>query len=166
MQKAKDGIIRLIAIEKCRLSEAATRGATHLIKPDGRPLCGTRKKMVESLSPLPVCGRCKARMNKLVDEMEKEVLRNYWDYDIQHYGMTAWAHAWAIRWGDKPDSIESDVQQLGLPTELLPTGTGGYVSGKDKFGNDRGGKEAVGEGEEADHSEAMETNQAAPQVHI
>lgn len=120
-QKAKDGQLRLDAQKAIGGVNMMTLKATHILV-DGRCLCGSRAKLtpmddVPASEMPPLCGRCENRLEQLIQEKMRELVREYWTKPARYGGAAQFA----------PEQSKKKVpvfEQEGLPAELLPVGSG------------------------------------------
>lgn len=120
-QKAKDGQLRLDAQKAIGAVNMMTRKATHTLV-DGKCLCGSRASLapmndvIESEMP-PFCGRCENRLEQLIQEKMRELVRTYWQRPSRYGGAPQFAPK-----AKKEKALA--YEQVGFPAELLPVGSG------------------------------------------
>lgn len=121
-QQLKDGQAYERALSKVGYAPIYTLKVIHYWNKQGDVLCGFKGQLYKDTNlpvhKMPVCGKCLARLNKLIEAELKEETRNYWMTEcsagVLHPAM--------------PKPVKAQAQptwaQDGLSDELLPTGTG------------------------------------------
>lgn len=126
-----DGLIRDRAITAINCRQVMSKLATHTLRPDGAPLCGSKAQMYEIdgvvSQRLPECGRCKRVLDDLIAKKILEIHRNLWTEKRDDYGQTPLSKPLPKRRKVKSTEDEQPsivYQQPMLPDELLPIGSG------------------------------------------
>ena len=126
-QENLDGLIRDRAIKAINCRQVMSKLATHTLRPDGKPLCGSTAVMYEIdgviSQRLPECGRCKRVLDNMIAAKIIEISRNLWAEKRDDYGQTPISKPLPKQRKVKP----SAYQQPMLPDELLPDGSGKLI---------------------------------------